>query len=226
MNLKLKKIIQLFILLLCLSLFIPTSIYAATTTSLAPSSGTYSADFTINLNVDTTDPISGGIDVNINFSGPIDYLSANEVGDECFSFSANEVDSSTVRIICMASEITGNTDIASITFRPTGEGTAIVNVEHNSGSGAYGTSTGGGTYNITSGSSSSNTNNDDTNNNSTTSNTSNSYLPQTSTQKYRLIIIGIISIIIAVFISIIYLIKNMKKKKNPEKYKTLDQLDS
>ncbi len=225
MKLRLKNTIKLILILSCISLYQPLTVHAATTTSLAPSSGTHSSDFTINLNVETTDPVSGGIDVNINYSGPIDYVSASEIGDDCFSFSANEVDSSTVRIICMSSELTGNTDIASITFRPTGEGTATISVEHNSGSGGYGTGTGGGTYTITSESSSTPSSNN-TNDTNTTNTTSNSSLPQAALQKHKSIIIGISFIIVAIFISTIYFIKRIKKKKNPEKYKTLDQLRS
>lgn len=93
---------------------------------LSPSSGTVTGTFTVTLVSSGANP--GGVDVNINYSGPISFVSATaSAGANCFSFRAVENPSGVVGVTCMSDAFTsGIINVAVLTFSVTGTGTATL----------------------------------------------------------------------------------------------------
>ncbi len=154
----LKKIAQfVFIPLLgylFFGLIFPNKAYAAVDVTLSPDSGTISGSTTIDVNINTNGDTLNGIDVELSYSGDINYISGTG-GDisECSSPSITEI-SGTINIICFVdpgTTYTGSGTLAQLTFNPTANGTASISVDNiDAGLDGGGTadvgSTGSGSY--------------------------------------------------------------------------------
>ncbi|KUK77713.1 MAG: hypothetical protein XD93_0138 [candidate division WS6 bacterium 34_10] len=99
--------------------------------TLAPSSGTItSSDTPIDILVDSGSDEFVGVDINILFSGSIEYVRADGV-DRCSSFLVTE-GTGTINIECLSigHEVgeTYNGTVATLYFRATDSGTAVLSV--------------------------------------------------------------------------------------------------
>lgn len=125
---------------------------AGATLSLSPSTGTYTGQFQVDVNV----AISGGdtiyaFDLNIEYSGPIDFISGTS-GDAGCGAVIDEATPGTVSIICLALDPISDSTIATLTFGRSTTGTANIEIEVIDSDGTI-DAVSGGTYSMLSGSS-------------------------------------------------------------------------
>lgn len=108
--------------------------YAAVSVYLSPSSGTYSSSFSLNLNINTGGDDVVGVDVNITYSGPVDFTSGSAGNAGCTP-SISEA-SNVISVICLpppTSPINGTATVARLNFSRTGVGTATMTISDEGG---------------------------------------------------------------------------------------------
>ncbi len=95
---------------------------------LSPSSGTFTGNFSVTLV--STGTNAGGVDVDITYTGPITFTSGTEgAAADCFFFSAEENTDNVVSVTCMATELTGTVNVATLNFTITGTGATTFTLE-------------------------------------------------------------------------------------------------
>lgn len=138
----------------------PSPAQAAANFSLSPATGTYSDDFTVGFYVNvnpTTDEVAG-ISADIDYTGPITYVSYSDGASNC-QVSSLVPSSGRIHVECLATFPDGYVSapgtIVNLTFNPTGAGTATIQIEIDEvgfvdDKGSVGTAT-GGTYTLAAG---------------------------------------------------------------------------
>lgn len=119
------------ILLLFVSLaLLPQKALAATNVSLSPSTGTVGDTLTVSAIVNTGGDAILGVDFDLNFTGPISFVSSSAGNIGCTPYTT--LSSGKVNVFCPippGSEYSGtNGVIGSFTFRATSTGTAVLTI--------------------------------------------------------------------------------------------------